>query len=72
MHLALNYKQKPYIGVVFIPEKDELWISYGEKLWCEKRDGSIRKQNLSKTNILKEMTIVTSKNHRNEKLKEFN
>ena len=71
MHLALNYKRKPYIGVVLIPEKDELWISYGEKLWCEKRDGSIRKQNLSETNILKEMTIVTSKNHRNEKLKDL-
>ena len=69
MHLALNYKRKPYIGIVLIPEKDELWISSGEKLWCENRDGIIRKQNLSETNILKEMTIVTSKNHRNEKLK---
>ena len=71
MHLALNYKRKPYIGVVLIPDKDELWISYAEKLWCENRDGSIRKQNLSETNILKEMTIVTSKNHRNEKLKDL-
>ena len=71
MHLALNYKRKPCIGVVLIPEKDELWISYEEKLWCENRDGSIRKQNLSETNILKEMTIVTSKNHRNEKLKDL-
>ena len=71
MHLALNYKRKPYIGVVLIPEKDELWISYAEKLWCENRDRSIRKQNLSETNILKEMTIVTSKNHRNEKLKDL-
>ena len=71
MHLALNYKQKPCIGVVLIPEKDELWISYAEKLWCENRDGSIRKQNLSETNILEEMTIVTSKNHRNEKLKDL-
>lgn len=71
MHLALNYKRKPYIGIVLIPEKDELWISYAEKLWCENREGSIRKQNLSKTNILKEMTIVTSKNHRNEKLKDL-
>ena len=35
MHLALNYKRKPYIGVVLIPEKDELWISYADKLWCE-------------------------------------
>ena len=59
MHLALNYKRKPYIGIVLIPEKDELWISYAEKLWCENRNGSIRKQNLSETNILKEMKIVT-------------
>ena len=71
MHLALNYKRKPYIGVVLIPEKDELWISFAEKLWCENRDGDIRKQNLSETNILKKMTIVTSKNHRNEKLKDL-
>jgi 3'(2'), 5'-bisphosphate nucleotidase len=71
MHLALNYKRKPFIGIVLVPEKDELWISYAEKLWCEKRDGSIRKQNLSKTDILREMTIVTSKNHRNEKLKDL-
>ena len=24
MHLALNFKQRPYIGVVLIPEKDQL------------------------------------------------
>ena len=69
MHLALNYKKRPFIGIVLLPEKDELWISYGEKLWCENRNGSIRKQNLSETNILEKMTLVTSKNHRNEKLK---
>jgi len=69
MHLALNYKKRPIIGIVLLPEKDELWISYGEKLWCENRNGSIRKQNLSETNILEKMTLVTSKNHRNEKLK---
>ena len=71
MHLALNYKKRPFIGVVLLPEKDELWISYGEKLWCENRDGCIRKQNLSERDILREMTIVTSKNHRNEKLKDL-
>ena len=40
MHLALNYKQNPYIGVVLIPEKNELWIADGDEVWCEKRDGS--------------------------------
>ena len=71
MHLALNYKRKPYIGIVLIPEKDELWISYEEKIWCENRDGNISKQNMSETNILEKMTIVTSKNHRNQKLKDL-
>ena len=71
MHLALNYKRKPYIGIVLIPEKDELWISYGEKIWCENRDGNIRKQNISETNTLEMTTIVTSKNHRNQKLKDL-
>ena len=71
MHLALNYKRKPYIGIFLIPEKDELWISYEEKIWCENRDGNIRKQNMSETNILEKMTIVSSKNHRNQKLKDL-
>ena len=71
MHLALNYKQKPFIGVVLIPKKNELWIAHGEKLWCETRNGNIKKQNISQTNILQEMTVVTSKNHRNEKLKDL-
>ena len=71
MHLALNYKRKPYIGIVLIPEKDELWISRANKLWCERRDGSKKKQNFSEKNILQEMTLVTSKNHNNEKLKDL-
>ena len=69
MHLALNYKQKPYIGIVLIPERDELWISYGEKIWCEKKDGTILKPNLSKNKSLQEMVLVTSKNHRNQTLR---
>ena len=68
MHLALNYKQKPLIGIVLIPEKDELWIADGEKVWCEKKDGSKITPNLSKNRTLKEMILVTSKNHRNETL----
>ena len=69
MHIALNFKKKPIIGVVLIPEKDELWFAYGERVWCEKRDGSIIKPNLSKNKTLKDMILVTSKNHRNEALK---
>ena len=71
MHLALNHKQKPYIGVVLIPERNELWFACGERVWCEKRNGSIIKPNLSKNKTLKNMTLVTSKNHRNETLKKL-
>ena len=71
MHLALNCEQKPYIGVVLIPEKDELWITDGKKTWCEKKDGSIKTINVKNFKTLKDMTIVTSKNHRNETLKKL-
>ena len=71
MHLALNYKNKPYIGIVLVPEKEELWISNGEKVWCEKKDGSLNKPDLSKNKILQKMVLVTSKNHNNENLKKL-
>ena len=68
MHLALNYKSKPFLGIVLIPEKEELWIGYGENVWCEKKDGSRIKPNLSKNDGLKNLVLVTSKNHRNQTL----
>ena len=69
MHLALNFKEKPFIGFVLIPDKDQLWITNGEKTWCEKRDGSKYEPNLSNKKNLQEMNLVTSKNHRNEILR---
>ena len=69
MHLALNYKQKPYIGIVLIPDKEELWIANGNETWYEKRDGLKIKPNLSQNKYLKNMTLITSKNHSNDVLK---
>ena len=71
MHLALNYKQKPYIGIVLIPEENQLWIADGAKVWCERRDKSKIKSNITTHKVLQEMTLVTSKNHRNETLKKL-
>ena len=68
MHLALNFKQRPLIGIVLIPAKGELWISDGSKIWCEKKDGSKFRPNLSPKNSLSEMVLVTSKNHTNKSL----
>ena len=71
MHLALNYKRKPCLGIVLIPEKNELWFAVGAKLWCEKRDGTILSPPIASNKNLEQMTIVTSKNHRNEQLNEL-
>ena len=68
MHLALNYKQNPYIGIVLIPEKNELWIADGQNVWCETKIGSRIKPVLSKRKTLKDMILVTSKNHGNQTL----
>ena len=69
MHLALNYKGKPILGVVLIPSKNELWISNGKEVWCEKKNGYKEKTKISTKKSLNEMTIVTSKNHGNQILK---
>ena len=71
MHLALNHKQVPFLGIVLIPERNQLWITNGNKTWCEGRDGSNLEIKKSKNIRLNEMTIVTSKNHRNEILEDL-
>ena len=69
MHLALTYKQKPFLGVVLIPGKEELWFSDSKNCWGERRNGSrIKTQKIDNQNF-EEMTLVTSKNHNNTILK---
>ena len=51
-----------------IPSKNELWISNGQKIWCEDRNGKKTKKNISKNKKLQDMILVTSKNHSNELL----
>ena len=71
MHLALNYKNRPHLGIVLIPEKDELWISEGGDLRCERRDGTRYKLLKQKNKTISEMNFVCSKNHRNKTLEKL-
>ena len=71
MHLALNYEGRPHLGIVLIPNKEELWISNGITVWCERRNGSKKKTNLSNKCFLQQMTLVRSKNHSNTVLKDL-
>ena len=68
LHLALNYKNKPHIGIVLIPQKEELWISNYKNTWCENRGGLKSKAKLSDRREIHKMKLVTSKNHNNQTL----
>ena len=68
MHLALNYKQKPLLGIVLIPDKNELWITDGVKVWAERKKGKDTKPSMTNIKDLNEMRLVTSKNHGNKNL----
>ena len=68
MQLGLNFKKKVFLGIVLIPEKNELWITDGKKVWGEKKDGTTFGPNLSNIKNLQEMRIVTSENHINKNL----
>ena len=71
MHLALNYRNKPFLGVVLIPSRDELWISNGETLSCENKSGKKKKVTLSINKNLRDMTLVTSQNHKDRYLQKL-
>ena len=69
VHIALNYKNNPILGIVVLPSLDEIWFGV-ENLgtWKESQNtklGSTKFQSFSK---LKANTLVTSKNHINKKL----
>ena len=69
VHVALAYKQKPKIGMVLIPEKDELWFGIiGSGAWYENRDGLKKHISFSQRIDITELVLVSSKNHQQPKL----
>ncbi len=64
VHIALAYKQIPKIGVVLIPERNELWFGIiGSGAWYENRDGFKKHISFSERIDISEMILVSSKNH---------
>ena len=69
VHIALAYKQKPKIGIVLIPEKNELWFGIvGIGAWFENRDGSKNHFSFSDRLDISKLILVSSKNHQQSKL----
>lgn len=70
VHIALAHKKKPKIGIVLIPEKNELWFGIvGIGAWFENRDGSKKHFSFSKRLDISKLVLVSSKNHQQSILK---
>ena len=69
VHIALVYKSTPKIGIVLIPERNEIWIGIiGYGAWAENRDGIKKNVSFSKRKEISELVLVSSKNHQESKL----
>lgn len=77
VHLALVHRHTPVLGVVLLPELEELWLGVGEALagdgqaWCEDRSGERSPVRLSKRSSQGELVLVASRNHRDQRLEQL-
>jgi len=81
VHLALVRDGEPVLGVVLLPEMEELWFGLladgaapagaGGRAWCENRAGESRPASLSPRRQLGELVLVASRNHRDQRLEQL-
>jgi 3'(2'), 5'-bisphosphate nucleotidase len=77
VHLALVHRRTPVLGVVLLPEPEELWLGVGEALagagqaWCENRSGERSPARFSLRRSLDELVLVASRNHRDQRLEQL-
>ena len=69
VHLALVKNKEPVLGVVLIPEAEELWFGIiGQGAWCENREAIKRPVSFSQRRSIKDLVLVSSRNHRDLRL----
>ncbi len=69
VHLGLVHNNKAVLGIVLIPESDELWFGVtGEGSWYENRIGEKKFVSFSERNKVEEMILVASRSHRDIRL----
>jgi 3'(2'), 5'-bisphosphate nucleotidase len=78
VHLALVHHGTPVLGVVLLPEPEELWLGVTEALagkvgqaWCENRAGERSPVRFSERRALGELVLVASRNHRDQRLEKL-
>ena len=78
VHLALVRHGTPVLGVVLLPEPEELWFGLvgagpeaNGQAWCEDRAGASRPARFSPRRALGELVLVASRSHRDERLEQL-
>ena len=67
VHLALAYKRRPILGIVLIPERDELWFGIiGTGAWYENHEGVKKSVCFSERKEISKLIHVSSKNHKEQ------
>jgi 3'(2'), 5'-bisphosphate nucleotidase len=75
VHLALVRDQSPVLGLILLPELEELWIGLlasetaaSGLAWCEGPDGTRQPPRLSARRQCEELVLVASRSHRDQRL----
>ena len=72
VHLALVRGNRPVLGVVLLPEADELWIGLvGDGAWCEDREATRSPVRFSQREELSDLLLVASRSHRDDRLEKL-
>ena len=75
VHLALVHAGTPVLGVVLLPEPEELWFGLvapaAGSAWCENRSGEQRPASLSGRRRVNELVLVASRSHRDARLEQL-
>ncbi len=72
VHLALVHQQRPVVGVVLLPEAEELWFGVvGDGTWCENREAVRSEVRFSDRLALSDLTLVASRSHRDQRLEQL-
>jgi 3'(2'), 5'-bisphosphate nucleotidase len=78
VHLALAHRGVPVLGVVLLPEMEQLWLGITEELagepgqaWCEDRSGARTPVRFSARQALGDLVLVASRNHRDQRLEQL-
>lgn len=78
VHLALAHRGVPVLGVVLLPEAEELWFGLldpaaeaNRQAWCENRAGERHPARFSQRRERRELVLVASRSHRDARLEQL-